>query len=211
MAMIPIKATTLTPFNYGHLAIQGGVATIPDMIGDRAIAFAMAAALGMMRAAAVPPDKDYQAHLTAMPWRTSVLEADNPKLLPPLARRSDLGVEGGYPDRVRRAAASGNFKEFFLIQEVPAGQVFRGAFFGMDPFAHEAVGGHIEIIVRIGSNRTGMVKIERDASINTVRLNAATAMLFGRRLPVERYVLHETQLTASMVLSEAAEEVSQWK
>jgi hypothetical protein len=55
-----------------------------------------------------------------------------------------------------------------------------------------------------------MLKIERDASVDTVRLNAATGLLFGRRLPVERYVLHETQLTAPMTLDDAAREVGTW-
>jgi hypothetical protein len=205
----PIRATTLTPFNYGHLSVQGGVATIPEIIGDRAVAFALAAALGMMRACVVLPAKDYRGHLAAMPWRLSVLETKDPRLLPPLARRSDLGVEGGYPDRVRRAAASGNFKEFFSIQEVPAGQDYRGAVFGENPF--ELVPNTSDaIVVRIGSNRTGMLKLERAASIETVRLNAATALLFGRRLRVERYFLHETQLTARMTLDEAASEVGTW-
>jgi hypothetical protein len=208
MAITPIKATTLTPFNYGHLAVQGGVATIPELIGDRAIAFALAAALGMMRASVVLPPKDYRTHLAAMPWRTSVLETETPRLLPPLARRSDLGAEGGYPDKVRRAAASGNFKEYFTIQEVPPGQVFHGAVFGEDPFAR--IEGMDALVVRIGSNRTGMLKIERDDSVETVRLNAATALLFGRSLTVERYVLHEMQLTPSMGLVPASQEVEAW-
>ena len=209
MKITPIRATTLTSFNYGHLAVQGGVATIPEIIGDRAVAFALAAALGLMRASVVLPDKDYRVHLAAMPWRVSVLETKQPHLLPPLARRSDLGVEGGYPDRVRRAAASGNFKEYFSIQEVPAGQDYSGAVFGEDPFERVSDVGDA-IVVRIGSNRTGMLKIERDASVETVRLNAATALLFGRRLPVERYILHETQLTGPMTLDEAASEVGTW-
>jgi hypothetical protein len=209
MPIIPIRATTLSPFNYGHLAVQGGVATIPELIGDRAIAFALAAALGMMRASSVLPCKDYRSHLKAMPWRTSVLETDAPRLLPPLARRSDLGVEGGYPEKVRRAAASGNFKEYFTIQEVPPGQVFQGAVFGEDPFAR--AGGVKDFAVRVGSNRTGMLKIERDDSVTQVRLNAATALLFGRSLPVERYVLHELQLTAAFKdLDTAAREVETW-
>jgi hypothetical protein len=206
---MPIRATTLTPFNYGHLAVQGGVATIPDIIGDRALAFALAAALGIMRACVVLPGKDYRGHLAAMPWRLSVLETKDPRLLPPLARRSDLGVEGGYPEKVRRAAASGNFKEFFSIQEMPPGQDYRGAVFGENPFERVPDAGDT-IVVRIGSNRTGMLKIEHDESIKMVRLNAATGLLFGRRLRVERYVLHETQLTAPMTLDEAASEVGTW-
>lgn len=208
MPITPIRATTLTPYNYGHLAVQGGVATIPELIGDRAVAFALAAALGMMQASVVLPSKDYRTHLAAMPWRTSVLETDSPRLLPPLARRSDLGAEGGYPEKVRRAAASGNFKEYFTIQEVPQGQVFRGAVFGEDPFAR--VDGVNTLVVRIGSNRTGMLKIERDDSVKEVRLNAATALLFGRWLEIERYVLHEMQLTPSLALDDAAREVEAW-
>lgn len=208
MPITPIRATTLTPFNYGHLSVQGGVATIPELIGDRAIAFALAAALGLMRSSPVLPPKDYRGHLAATPWRTSVLETETPILLPPLARRSDLGAEGGYPEKVRRAAASGNFKEYFTIQEVPPGQVFRGAVFGADPFAR--AGGDKAFAVRIGSNRTGILKIERDNSVEHVRLNAATALLFGRSLPVERYVLHELQLTAPFTLDEAAREVAEW-
>jgi hypothetical protein len=208
MPITPIRGITLTPYNYGHLAVQGGVATIPELIGDRALAFALAAALGMMQASVVLPSKNYRTHLAAMPWRTSVLETDSPRLLPPLARRSDLGAEGGYPEKVRRAAASGNFKEFFTIQEVPQGQVFRGAVFGEDPFAR--VDGVNTLVVRIGSNRTGMLKIERDDSVKEVRLNAATALLFGRQLEIERYVLHEMQLTPSLALDDAAREVEAW-
>jgi len=156
----------------------------------------------------VLPSKDFRTHLAAMPWRTSVLETDSPRLLPPLARRSDLGAEGGYPEKVRRAAASGNFKEYFTIQEVPQGQVFRGAVFGEDPFAR--VHGVNTLVVRIGSNRTGMLKIERDDSVKEVRLNAATALLFGRWLEIERYVLHEMQLTPSLALDDAAREVEAW-
>ena len=209
MDIVPIKATTLTPFNYGHLAIQGGVATLPELIGDRAIAFALCAALGLLRSSSVLPAKDYKGHLSAMPWRTSVLTTDAPRLLPPIARRSDLGVEGGYPEKVRRATASGNFKEFFSIQEVPVGQEFRGAVFGVDPFALAGAGAP-RFVVRIGSNRTGMLLVERDGGVSGVRLNAATAALFGRHLPVERYVLAEMQMTHEMPLAEAAAEVTSW-
>jgi hypothetical protein len=120
MHTIPIRATTLSPFHYGHLLIQDGTATIPDIIGDRALAFALCAALGMMRSIGVLPSKNYREHLSVMPWRTSVLETDEPRLLPPRACRSDLGVEGGYPDRVRKAATSGNFKEFFISRKCPS-------------------------------------------------------------------------------------------
>ncbi|OAD21989.1 hypothetical protein THIOM_002227, partial [Candidatus Thiomargarita nelsonii] len=36
MTMIGIRATTLTPFAYHSLMVQGGSATLPELIGDRA-------------------------------------------------------------------------------------------------------------------------------------------------------------------------------
>src|SRR3546814_16976778 len=111
----------------------------------------------MMRASCKLPDRNYRGHLASMPWRTSVLVNANPVLLPPLARRSDLGVEGGYPSRVERAARSGNFKEFFSIQEVPHEQDFLGCVFGADPFE---IAEAESFVVRIGSNRNGMARNE---------------------------------------------------
>ncbi len=209
MKIIPIRATTLTPFNYGHLAVQGGVATIPEIIGDRAVAFSLAATLGMMHASVVLPQKDFLTHLGQIPWKASVFVTKDPRLLPPLARRSDLGVEGGYQDNIRRATGSGNFKEFFTIQEVPAGQIFRGALFGEDPFEYEVCDDD-RIVARIGSNRTGMVLYERDETVTEVRMSAATAALFGCSMTVEHYFLEETQLTPSMSLEAAAEAVMTW-
>jgi hypothetical protein len=55
-----------------------------------------------------------------------------------------------------------------------------------------------------------MVKLEPEPELATVRLNAATAALFERELPVERYCLHNLQLTPEMPLADAAAEVKQW-
>jgi hypothetical protein len=209
MQTTPVRARTLTPFYWHHLAVQGGSATIPEAISDRALCFALCGALGMMNTRLLmPPKPDYRRHLSMMPWRASMLLTDQPRLLPPLAMRSDLGVEGGYPDKVRRAASSGNFKEFFTIQEVPPGQVFRGSIFGMDPFQ---LTGHDSVVVRIGARRTGMLLLERDPGIRLVRLNASTARLFDRILPMERYLLGDMQMTSEMSLEDAAAEVAKWR
>jgi hypothetical protein len=97
------------------------------------------------------------------------------------ASNSVPSVEGGYPDRVRRAAASGNFKEYFSIQEVPAGQDYSGAVFGEDPFERVSDVGDA-IVVRIGSNRTGMLKIERNA-YRLDRSGGRQGILFGQGQP----------------------------
>jgi hypothetical protein len=208
MKATAVRATTLSPFHYGHLAVQGGTATISEFIGDRAVVFGLCSAFGLMSSSLILPEKpNYRRHLGAMPWRTSMFHTHNPRLLPPLARRSDLGAEGGYPDRVRRAANTGNFKEFFTIQEVPPDQVFHGAIFGEDPF--ERIGSD-KIVTRIGSNRTGLLLLERGDANEPIRLNAATAALFDRSVRSERYILHDMQVSASMSLDGAVLEVAQW-
>ena len=81
------------------------------------------------------PPKDYRRDLRAMPWRASVLTTDQPRLLPPLARRLNLEEEGGFQKKLRDVVSKGNMKQFWTIQEVPPDVAFRGALFGPDPFA----------------------------------------------------------------------------
>lgn len=204
---IGMVAETLTPFAYHSLMVQSGTATLPELIGDRAIAFGLAATLGMMSARVALPERDYRRDLAAMPYRTSVFVTDEPKLLPPLIRRLNLDAEAGLQEKVANVARKGNLKDFFLIQEVPSGQIYRGAIFGLDPFA---VSGQSELVIRIGLHRSGMVRLRPDTRIDTVCLNAATAALFGRELAVSRYCLYSLQLTLPMGLEDAADEVRQW-
>lgn len=212
MHIVPLRAETLTPLAYGSLAVDGGVASISEILGDRALAFALCAAFGMMSSSSVlPQSADYREDLSRMPWRTSLLKARSSHLLPPLAKRSDLGIEGGYQNNFRVAAGTGDFKEFFTIQEIAPGSIYDGALFvedeAMDPFA---IAGCDEVVVRMGNSRTGQVLLTRGAGDMPVRLNAATAWLFGRRLPVDRFYLHNLQASPFMSLEEAAGEVSAW-
>lgn len=207
MQAIPLKATTLTPFAYHSLAIQSGTATLPELISDTAISFGLAASLGMMAARVALPRRDYLRDLRAMPYRSAVFTTAHPELLAPLVRRLNLDAEAGLQKKVQDVAYKGNLKEFFQIQEVPEGQVFHGALFGLDPFQHT---GEAELIIRIGLHRYGMVRLEPAPEVTAVRLNAATAHLFARTLPVERYALYNLQLTETKFLDEAAAEVAQW-
>jgi hypothetical protein len=205
---IPVVARVIAPFNYGHLTVAGGVSTIPEFINDKAICFGLCASLGALNQRPVMFAKDYAGDMLAMPWRTSVFSTDDPKLLPPLARRSDLSVEGGRTNNIIRATSSGNFKEYFQIQEVPENQVFHGAIFGENPFE---ISGLDTLILRIGSNRSGLLKLSIATTPRKVRLNLATGRLFEQNnLKMERYLLHEFQLSEELELSEAYEEVKKW-
>lgn len=213
MRVTLIKATTLTPFCYHSLMVQSGTATLPEIIGDRALAFALASTLGLLAARVALPAKDYRRHLALMPFRTAVFLTPEPRLLPPRLCRLNLDGEAGMKEKVDNVARKGNLKTFFWVQEVPPYQHFYGAVFGVDPFQET---GQQELVVRIGLHRNGMVRLSRPeaddeaACPRTVRLNAATAALFGRELPVERYLLHGLQLTPPLSLDAAAAEVATW-
>ncbi len=60
MKMIPVKAQTLSPFAYHSLMVQSGTATLPELIGDQAMAFGLAATLGMTSARVALPKKNYK-------------------------------------------------------------------------------------------------------------------------------------------------------
>ena len=214
MIAIGIKATTLTPFAYHSLMVQSGSATLPELISDRAIAFGLAATLGWLRASVALPPKNYHAHLGAMPYRTSVFMTASPRLLPPLVRRLNLDAEGGLKWKTQNVAKKGNLKDFYQIQEVPAEQEFTGAIFGLDPFAYAEKVMHQKVnklVIRVGLHRNGMLLLEKEPKIQQVRLNVATAALFKRDLPVERYCLYGLQLSPQYALAEAVTEVEQWQ
>ncbi len=210
VALIPLRATTLTPFAYHSVAVQGGTATLPMLISDTALAFGLAATLGMMASRSGLPPKNYRAHLTAMPYRTSLLLNPDPRLLPPLARRLNVDEDAGYQKNIQSSTNSGNVKTFFTIQEVPAQQQFQGALFGLDGFDPFTQTSQHQLVIRVGLHRNGMVLLERDPEVSKVHLNAATAHLFDRSLPVSRYSLYNLQWAPAMSLEQAAAEASQW-
>ncbi|RKZ88728.1 MAG: hypothetical protein DRR19_12205 [Candidatus Parabeggiatoa sp. nov. 1] len=187
--------------------VQDGTATLPELIGDRAIAFGLAATLGLLHKSVALPEKNYRKHLQAMPYRTSVFTTQHPKLLPPLTRRLNLDDEGGYSRRIQNVVKRGNLATYFQTQEVPHGQTFKGAIFGFDPFKET---GRNELVIRIGLHRNGMVLLKPDDTVRGVCLNAATAALFQRELAVKRYCLHSLQLSPHYSLTEAWQEVNQW-
>lgn len=209
--ILPIKAETLTPFAYHSLMVQSGTATLPELVGDRAVAFGLAHALGMVASRVALPSMDYRGHLEAMPFRTSVLTTNEPALLPPLTRRLNLDAEAGYQQKVQDVAKKGNLKEFFHIQEVPPEKVFFGAVFGLDGFDPFDYLDTDTIVTRVGLHRSGMLALTKAPNISLVHLNAATAWLFNRELEVEKYCLHNLQLTPAYKLEEAAIEVGLWR
>jgi len=206
---IGIRATTLTPFVYHSSMVQGGSATLPELISDRAIAFGLAATLGMLQASVALPKKDYYRHLKAMPYRTSVFMTDKPRLLAPMIRRFNLTEEGGYPSKIQSVVKRGNLKDFFHTQEVPEGQIFTGAIFAINDF--EPFKEQEKLVIRIGLHRNGMVLLEKTDTKIPVRLNAVTAALFGSEILVEQYYLHNLQLSPTYSLKEAEAEIMKWQ
>jgi hypothetical protein len=217
--LVGVMATALTPITYFSLPIQGGVATLPEALPDIPLLFALAAAHGLMPAhPCLPMAPDYPRHLASIPWRASVFEAERPRLLPPIAQRRTIDGEAGCHARFTSAAKRGNLKDYFRVQSIPhafggdaargeAGVgVFHGAIFGPDPFPP----GEDSLVVRVGKNRSGMLLLERERDDRALRLNAYTAALFGKELPVERYMLHTLQASPGMSFAEAEQRLAAW-
>lgn len=202
-----IRARTLSPFAYHSLMVQGGTATLPEVISDNALMFGLASTLGMTEARVGLPSKNYRRDLCAMPWRSSVLQCAQPVLLPPLAKRLNLEEEAGIKQSLYKKTTSGNLKTYFHIQEVPPGVTFTGALFGFDPFKYS---GQNQLVIRVGLHRNGMLLLQ-PSSIEQVRLNAATAALFSREISVKRFLLYSLQLSDWMSPEDALQEVQQWQ
>jgi hypothetical protein len=211
--VVGVRATVLSPFHYHSLPVPSGTATQPEYLTDRQMSFALAGTLGCLSCSPALPRKDYRGHLAALPFLASVFETQAPRLLPPRACRLNIDAETGFTLAIQTATSTGNLKTYFFIQEVPPGVVFEGAVFGADPFALAAEAeGHLvrEIIVRTGRHRTGMLRLEPAEPV-AVRLNAHTAALFGRELPVETYAMHDLQVTPLLSLADAEEEIAGWR
>lgn len=215
----PVALETLSPHHYHSLAVPSGTATMTGYMADRSTSYALANALGALRASPALPQKDYARDLRALPWLFSVLESGSSRLLPPMGRRMNLDHEGGYGKRVQEATGTGNLKTWYFVQEVPPGIVYRGAVFGRDPFAAagEAEGTEVEeIVLRTGRHLGGLLRMTRAASVEKCRLNAHTAKLLGDdlsrpELRVDLFALYDIQVTAPMAVDDAAAAVDRWR
>lgn len=224
MKIIHVKARTTSPFYYCHIPFTMGQATLPNLISDRAIMFAINNMMGYMTANLSLPEKNYKKHIANMPVKSSVFLLDkntSPRLLPPLARRHDIKAEGGEPDRVRRATGTGNFKDFFYIQEVPFNINFYGCLYGEDPFEKFNTD---TFSVKIGANRGGTLQLTKesisdiDDKNKKVALNVKTAQLFNKslmypngRLVVEKNILWDIQLSPEKNPESFMEVIKTWK
>lgn len=207
-----VRATTLSPFHYHSLAVPSGTATLPDYIGDRAIAFAVASALGCLSRSPALPQRDYRGHMSKLPLIASLFNTESPALLRPLGKRLNIDAELPANKAIQDATGTGNLKTWFFVQEVAPGTVYQGSFFGVDPFemVSEVEGHDVDsIIVRIGRHLSGIVLLER-ADVSKVRLNAHTLMTFGidpaaHQIEVERYAMHDLQPTVPLDIERATQ------
>lgn len=215
-ALYPYQLTALTPWAWHGLAVPSGTATLSDIVTDTAMAFATAAALGMMpRSPCLPSTPDYRDHLSALPFKTSLFTGHDNKLNRPLARRLNLDIECGMPPSIHTARSSGNIKDYYHIQEVAVGSVFRGCFMHADPLgiADAAYGERIDrLVVRLGLGRTGVGLLERCAKPCDVQLNLHTARLFDPDVGLKAgpYLLHTIQPSLPLEPDEALRLTAGW-
>ena len=215
-AIYTYRLTALTPWAWHGLAVPSGTATFNDVVTDTAMAFATAAALGMMsRLPCLPTTPDYYSHLAVLPFKTSLFIGYDNRLNRPLARRFNLDVECGMPKSIESARKSGNIKDYYHIQEVAVGSVFHGCFLHADPLriAHDTYGERLDqLVVRLGLGRTGVGLLERCTSLHKIRLNLHTARLFNADVDLESgpYLLHTIQPSRILEPDEALHITADW-
>ena len=196
--------------------MPSGTATLNDVVTDAAMAFAAAAALGMMpRSPCLPSAPDYRRHLAALPFKTTLFQGHGKRLNRPLARRLNLDAECGLPKSVQDARNFGNIKDYYHIQEVATGAVFAGCFLHVDPlrFAREAYGQPVDrLVVRLGLGRNGLGLLERASQQPDLCLNLHTARLFDPdvTMPAGPYRLHNIQPSRPLATDEALRITAGW-
>ncbi len=214
--VFPFRLTALSPWAWHGLAVPSGTATLNDVVTDTAMAFAVAAALGMMpRSPCLPTAPDYRRHLAAIPFKTTLFQGHDNSLNRPLARRLNLDVECGMPKSVHDARNSGNIKDYYHIQEVATGAMFSGCFLHADPlrFARETYGQPVDhLVVRLGLGRNGVGLLERCPQPPDLCLNLHTARLFDPdiKLPAGPYRLHNIQPSRPLDADEALRITAGW-
>ena len=213
----PYRLTALTPWAWHGLAAPSGTATLNNVVTDTALAFAVAAALGMMpRNPCLPTAPDYRGHLAVLPYTISLFLGHSNRLLRPLARRLNLDAESGMPKRIDTARKSGNIKDYFHIQEVSPGSVFYGAFLHTDPLhiAQDVCGGRPRsLVVRLGLGRNGVGVLEPcERQELLIRLNLHTVRLFDPETELEAssFLLHNIQPSIAMDPESALSLTSSW-
>ena len=215
-AVFPFRLTALSPWAWHGLAVPSGTATLNDVVTDTALAFATAAALGMMpRSPCLPSTPDYRGHVAALSFKTTLFLGQDNRLNRPLARRLNLDIECGMPTSIHAARTSGNIKDYYHIQEVAAGAVFYGYFLHKDPLdiAQQAYGEHLErLVVRLGLGRNGVGMLERCSGQPDICLNLHTARLFDPACELESgpYRLHNIQPSRSLRPDEALRITAGW-
>ena len=215
-AIFPFRLTALSPWTWHGLAVPSGTSSLNDIVTDTAMAFATAAALGWMpRSPCLPSTPSYRAHLSALPFRTTLFLGDDNRLERPLARRLNLDAECGMPKSVHDARNSGNIKDYYHIQEVAAGAEFHGSFLHADPLriACEAYDEHRDrLVVRLGLGRNGVGLLERSPAPHPIHLNLHTARLFDPEidLPAGPYRLNNIQPSRPLDPDTALDVTARW-
>ena len=153
--------------------------------------------------------------MASIPFKPSLFCGSGNRLNRPLARRLNLDAEGGLPASINRATTSGNIKNYFHVQEVAVGSMFRGVFLHADPLAlaEKVYGEKLDrLVVRLGLGRVGVGLLERCAEVEEIRLNLHTALLFdpdvAARAEADR--LHNIRPTLPLEPAEALRITAAW-
>ncbi|OUD13073.1 hypothetical protein [Thioflexithrix psekupsensis] len=213
-SVIGLTARVLTPFYYHGLYVSDGSATYAGVITDTALMFALAAAFSSRyRVLRTKGDTRYRQDIASLPWRASLLMGTHTQALAPVRHTTDITREGGYTERFRRSTGSGNYKTTFLVHEIAAGSEYEGIIVGIDPFKAIPFSSAKKLVIRVGAGRLGLLELTPNPTLKQVRLNVATARLFGsdeKQLSEDYRVLDTIRVSHSLSLDQAKSILLNW-
>ncbi len=205
-----VRAVILAPFFYHGLYVPDGSATDPTILSDTTVMFALAHSMGCPPTEFPRSRPEYAKDIAKLAWKSSLFvqpsSASN-RVMPPIRHTLDMEREGGYQEKLQKGMRSGNVKKFWWVHEVALGSCYEGAVYGPNPFE---VARMDTLVIRVGVGRLGIVRLEQINVPEEMRLNAATARLFGQTLTEEYRILDTIRVSRAMNPVEAAEVVSTW-
>jgi len=211
MDWVGVRATVLSPFYYHGMYVPDGSSTDPTVLSDTTIMFALAHSLGRPPAPFPRARPAYREDIAQLPWKASLFMSPDASttnaLLSPVRHGLDVEREGGYPESLQKGMASGNVKKIWWVHEVAPDSQYIGVLFGPNPFT--AFRSH-DLIIRVGVGRLGLIRLEPETIRKDIRLNAATARLFGQKIPEEYRILDTIRVSEPMTIEVAVGVVSKW-
>jgi CRISPR-associated protein Csc1 len=164
MECIPIKMTVISPIQYFFTAAAGGMRT-SNFIGDIALKYAFLRQMGLFKFPDLNKTKPTYTELrdfpfwltTGIPTKMALGSGDETEFMKNMIRNTMQGADynGSNVDPTFKTGSL-MYKNFFFVQPIKPGNIFY-SFLIFDSEYYKNF--DLPEVIRVGNNRTGMLKI----------------------------------------------------